>query len=225
MLSRLIDRLEARIGRHRGIHNLMTIVVIGTIIVYLADYILPIVSGGTTLSSLLYFNRDRILRGEVWRVITFVFVPTGGGNLLLMAISLYFDWLMGSMLQNHWGTFRFTLFYTTGMLGAVLSGCITGYADAYYLNTSLMLTMACIHPEMPLQLYGILTLRLKWLAVISLAMMLLQLLPSFSWYNGLALVAALINVAVFVFDRLLDNIRNAWRHYQWKQNWRNGWKR
>lgn len=225
MISRFLDRLEARVGRHTGVRNLMTIIVIGTVIVYLADYILPLLTGGTSLSGLLYFNRDRILKGEIWRVITFIFVPGGGANLLLLAISLYFDWLMGQMLQTHWGTFRFTLFYTVGMLGTVLAGCITGYATSYYLNTSLMLAMACIQPEMPLRLYGVVEIRLKWLALISVGMMVLQLLPALSWANVLALIVSLANVVLFLSDKLTDSIRNAWRHYQWKKNWRSGWKR
>lgn len=225
MLSQYLDRLEARVGRHKGIRNLMTIIVIGTAIVYLADFLLPAITGGTSLSYLLSFNRDKILQGQVWRVITFIFVPAGAGNLLLLAINLYFNWLMGEMLQNHWGTFRFNLFYMTGMLGSVISGCITGYTTSYYLNVSLMLAMACIYPEMPLRLYGILSFRLKWLALLSVAMMVLQLLPALNWSNGLALLAALLNVLLFFADRLLQQFRNARRHQQWKKNWRSGWKR
>lgn len=225
MLSKALDRLEARVGRHKGIRNLMTIIVIGTAIVYLADYILPAITGGFSLSYYLSFNRSKILQGEIWRVITFIFVPDGGGNIILFAIGLYFNWLMGEMLQNHWGTFRFNLFYMAGMLGSVLAGCITGYTTAYYLNTSLMLAMACIYPDMPLRLYGVINFRLKWLALLSVAMMVLQLLPSLSWASALAMLAALINVLIFLSDRLLEQIRKAWRHYQWKRNWRSGWKR
>lgn len=225
MFSKLLDSLERKIGRHKGIRNLMTIVVIGTVFVYLADIILPLISG-RTLTSLLAFSKNRIMRGEIWRLITFVFVPTTRANLLMMAFGLYFDWLMGDMLQNYWGTFRFTVFYTVGMLGAVIAGCITGSATAYYLNMSLMLAMACIHPDMQLRLYGMLNLKLKWLAVISLVMMLIPLLQYHAdWQEVAALVAALINVILFFADKLIGQIRTAWRHYQWKKNWHSGWKR
>ena len=229
MLSGLLDRLEARVGRHKGIRNLMSIVVIGTICVFLMDYLLPVFSQGTTMSSLLSFRMDRILRGEIWRLITFIFVPESSANILVMSIGLYFDWIMGDMLQNYWGTLRFTLFYTIGMLGAVIGGCLTGYATAYYLNMSLMLAMACIQPDMQLRLYGILNLKLKWLALISLALMLLPMIQviryGYSWSQPVAMAASLINVMLFFADRLLGQMRDAWRHHQWKKNWRSGWKR
>lgn len=225
MLSKLLDRLEARFGRHRGVRNLMNIIVIGTVFVYLADYILPFIADGTTMSSVLYFNKHRIMEGQIWRLITFVFVPETSVSILMLAIGLYFDWLMGDMLQNHWGTLRFTIFYTTGMLGAVIGGCITGYATAYYLNMSLMLAMACVHPEMQLRMYGVLNLKLKWLALLSLLGMLLPMLHATSWREPVALIASLLNVILFFADKMLVIIRNKWRHYQWKRNWRSGWKR
>lgn len=224
MFSRLLDRLEARVGRHKGIRNLMSIIVFGTVLVYIADFLLPI-AANRTLSSYLIFSKEAIMRGEIWRLITFIFVPMHSGNLLLMAIGLYFDWLMGEHLQSHWGTFRFTLFYTVGMLGAVISGCITGYATSYYLNMSLMLAVAIIYPNMPLRLYGLLELRLKWFALISVVMMVLPLLSGGSWREAVALAAALLNVLLFFTDRLIAQVKDAYRRYTWKRNWRSGWRR
>ncbi len=225
MFSRLLDRLEARVGRHKGIRNLMNIIVIGTVLVYFADMLLPMVMG-RSLSSYLIFNKSAIMRGEIWRLITFVFVPMESSSLLLLAISLYFYWMMGAHLQNKWGTFRFTLFYTTGMLGSVISGCITGYATAYYLNLSLMLAVAIIHPNMSMRLYGILEIRMKWFALISLAMMLLPFLQGFgSWRQAVAIAVALLNVLLFFMDGLIGQIKDAYRRYTWRRNWRSGWKR
>lgn len=225
MLSGILDRLERRFGRHRGIRNLMNIIVIGIAFVFLADHILPLIAGGRTLSSYISFRPDRILKGEIWRLVTFVFVPTGSNNLLLLAINLYFSWLMGTMLQSNWGTFRFTVFYAAGILGAIVSGFITGYATAYYLNLSLMLAMACIRPDMEVNLYGFLRFRLKWLALLSVISMALPMLQAYSWVEPAALIAALINVVIFFADRMLGQARQAWRHYQWKRNWRSSWKR
>lgn len=223
MLSRFLDRLENRVGRHKGIRNLMTIIVIGTVIVFAADMLLPSIVG-FSLSSYLSFSKAAIMRGQIWRLITFVFVPMDS-HILLLAISLYFYWLMGMQLQNQWGTFRFTLFYTGGMLGSVISGCITGYATAYYLNMSLMLAVAALYPNMPLRLYGILEIRLKWMALLSVVMMVLPLLGSSGWQQPVALAMALVNVLLFFLDKMIGQVRDAYRRYKWKQNWRGGWKR
>ena len=224
MFSKLLDRLESRIGRHKGIRNLMSLIVAGTVIVFLADYILPMVAGGRTLSSYLSFSKGKIMSGQIWRLLTFVFVPMDR-NLVLLAISLYFYWMIGNTLQSEWGTFRFTLFYTTGMLGSVIAGCITGYATAYYLNMSLMLAMAALHPNMPLRLYGFVELRIKWLALLSVVMMVLPLLQSHGWQQPLALIVSLANVLLFFMDRMIGQVKDAYRRYTWKRNWRNGWKR
>ena len=224
MLSRLLDRLEARVGRHKGIRNLMTMIVFGTALVYIADMLLPYMAG-RSLSSYLRFSKDAIMHGEIWRLVTFVFIPLESSHLLLLAISLYFYWMMGEYLQNTWGTFRFTLFYTTGILGSVISGCITGYATSYYLNMSLMLAMAIIQPEMKMRLYGLLEIRLKWLALVSVVMMVLPLLQVGNWRDAVAFAVALLNVLLFFVDRLIGQIKAAYRRYTWKKNWRNGWKR
>ena len=225
MISKLLDRLEARFGRHKGIRNLMFIIVVGMAAVYLADYILPAVANGRTLSSYLRFSKTGIMHGELWRLVTFVFVPMESYNILLFAISLYFYWMMGSLLQNRWGTLRFTVFYITGMLGSVISGCITGYATSYYLNMSLMLAVACIYPDMQLSLYGFLNLRLKWFALLSLLGMALPLINVRGWQQPVALAVALMNVLLFFADKLVKYVKQSWRHYQWKRNWRSGWRR
>ena len=225
MFARLLDRLEARVGRHKGIRNLMSVIVIGTVLVYFADILLPMVMG-RSLSAYLIFSKSAIMRGEIWRLFTFVFVPMESSSLLLLAISLYFYWMIGEQLQNRWGTLRFTLFYTTGILGSVISGCITGYATAYYLNLSLMLAMAIIHPNLSMRLYGIVELRMKWLALISLAMMLLPFQQGFgSWQQGVAIVMALLNVILFFMDGMIHRIKDMYRRYTWRRNWRSGWKR
>lgn len=224
MMNRLLDRLEARVGKHRGVRNLMTIISIGIAIVYAADYVLPGVLSGASLSDYLRFDKAAIMSGQIWRVITFVFVPMDT-SLLWLIISLYFYWQMGEQLQNEWGTFRFTLFYTVGVLGTVLAGCLTGYATSYYLNMSVLLAMAIVRPNMPMRFYGVIELRLKWFALISLVMMLLPVLRGGAWREAAAIAVALLNVLLFFLDYMIGLGRDAWRRYQWKRNWRSGWRR
>jgi len=62
-----------------------------------------------------------------------IFMPPSSSPVFLL-ISLMFYWYLGTSLQNTWGTFRFTVYYLCGMLGAILAGLITGYATNTYLN-------------------------------------------------------------------------------------------
>lgn len=219
MFNRFLDRLEARVGRYRGIRNLMSLVVIGMAFVFIADMFLPFMLG-KSMSSLLMFNKAAILRGEIWRLVTFIFIPPNS-SIFFIIISLYFYWMLGNDLQTEWGTFRFTVFYTCGMLGSVIAGTITGYATSYYLNLSLFLATAILYPDRPLRLYGILEFKFKWLALIDVAILVYEAVFS-TWPQRLAIVVSLLNVLLFFTDRLIERAKNAYRHYQWKKNWRTG---
>lgn len=219
MINRLIDRLEAKYGRYRGIRNLMSLIVIGMGIVFIADLFLPFIMG-TTMSSLIMFNKAAILRGQIWRLLTFVFIPPNS-SIFFIIISLYFYWMLGNDLEREWGTFRFKLFYTFGMLCTVIAGTITGYATSYYLNMSLFLVTAILYPERPIRLYGILEFKFKWLALVDVAILAYEFVFS-AWPARIAIVVSLLNVLLFFMNRVVDRVKNAYRRYQWKKNWRNG---
>ena len=62
-----------------GIPGLMRYIVIGNVLVYLLN--LFSTNGYPVASALLSFDTSAILQGQVWRIITFVFVPTGSSNI------------------------------------------------------------------------------------------------------------------------------------------------
>ncbi len=219
MIEKLLSRIEARVGRYRGIRNLSAIIVAAMAVVYVADLVLA-PAMGFYLSSYLSFNRAEIMHGQVWRIFTFVLTPPSGGMFFAL-MQLAFLYFTGNLLQNHWGTLRFNLFYFCGMLGSMIAGFITGYAISYYVNLSLMLAVAILYPMMQVNLYGILPIRMKWLALLDLVL-LLPGLVSGSWGERIAIIVSLLNVALFFSGRLMDHVKDAKRRYEWKKNWRNG---
>lgn len=219
MFQELLNRIEIRMGRYRGIRNLMTILVAAMGATYLADLVLG-PSTGFYISDFLAFNRAKILQGQIWRLVTFIFTASGHGSVMFL-LQLLFIYFTGNMLQNRWGTLRFNLFYFLGTGLSAVVGMFTGYATNYYVNLSLMLAVAILYPMMQVNLYGILPIRMKWLALIEIAL----LLPGI--VNGtrgvrIAILVSLINVALFLSDNLVKQIREAYRRYQWKKNWRTG---
>lgn len=219
MFDRFLDRIEVRIGRYRGCRNLISVIVAAMAAVYVADLVLgPAL--GFTLSSYLEFNRMLILRGQIWRIITFVIMPPNQ-SILFIVMSLLFLHFTGSILQSQWGTLRFNLFYFTGVLGSVVAGFITGYATSYYINLSMMLAVAILFPMMQINFYGIIPIRLKWLAILDLVLLLPGLLNG-SWAMRAAILVSLLNVGLFFGGRLRRNLQDAKRRYEWKRNWRNG---
>ena len=141
-----------------GIPNLMNYVVIGTAVVYLLDMF----SQGTC-SLLLAFSPYLILHGQVWRLLSFVFIPLSG-NLLFLALSLYFYWMIGSTLEREWGSVKFTVFYLMGVLLNALLGFLTGFATMTYVNLSLFFAFATLYPNTQFLVFFIIPVKAKWLA-------------------------------------------------------------
>ena len=86
--------------------------------------------------------------GQVWRLITFVFIPFSGGGPLSVILGIYFTWFIGTALEKEWGDFRFNLYFLLGMIGTVLGCLVTGIpADTYCLSLSLLLLSPCSTPR------------------------------------------------------------------------------
>lgn len=219
MITRLIDKLESRVGRYRGIRNLMTIIVAAMAAVYVADLVLA-PSLGIYLSNYLAFDRNAVFHGQVWRLITFCIVPPNQ-SLLFIVMQLMFIYFSGNLLQNHWGTFRFNLFYFCGLVGSLIAGMITGYASSYYVNLSMLLAVAILYPMMQVNFYGIIPIRMKWLAVLHVCMLIPGIITG-SWGTRIAILISLLNVALFFYDKVFQQFKDAKRRYEWKKNWRNG---
>lgn len=219
MFHRLLDRIEVRVGRYRGIRNLMTYVIAAMATVWVADLVLGSAMG-IYLSGWLSFNRAKILQGQIWRIVTFVFTTSGQSDLFFL-MHLLFVYFTGNLLQNQWGTLRFNLFYFSGLLCSLIAGFITGYATSYYINLSLLLAVAILYPAMQVNLYGIVPIRMKWLAVLELVLLLPGLLNG-NWSIRIAIIISLLNVLLFLSERLMQQIKSAKRRHDWKKNWRTG---
>lgn len=216
--NQLMNTLERKYGRY-AIDNLMKIIVVGMGLVYAVDLIsAPMNRGVGTLSQFLAFSRPLILRGQIWRLITFIFVPPASSPLFIL-ITLYFYWLIGQYLEQYWGAFRFNVYYLCGMLGAIIAGFITGYSTNYYLNLSLFLAFATFQPDLEVLLFFILPVKIKWLALVALASLTYMLFTS-PWSGKLALVMSLINLIIFFGPDLVQEIKQLRRRYEWKKNTR-----
>ena len=215
MRPSLLERLERKLSRY-AIRNLMLYIVIGMATVFVTDMVVAPVTG-FSFSRWMSFSRSAILRGEVWRLITFIFIPPNSSPLFII-FSLYFYWMIGTGLQSQWGSFRFNLFYLCGIIGSVIAGFITGVTTNVYLNMSLFLAFALIYPDFQVLLL-VLPVKVKWLALIDVAMLLLMLLSG-TWSDRLALAMSMANLALFFWRDGYQTIKNAYRRYQWKKNWR-----
>ena len=206
-LMRRVDKFCALHPRF-GVKNLMLYIVIGNLLVWLFS----MMDTTGTLSLYLAFSAADILHGQVWRLVTFVLVP-GSGNLLLLAISLYFYYFIGTTVEQQWGQAKFTLFYLSGMLFQIVFGLLV-YALAglnilftgYYQNLGLFFAFATFFPDMQVLLFFFIPLKVKWLALIDLGLF-LWMIVSTSFPANLLPVVVLLHYLVFCGGWLFDYIR------------------
>ena len=192
-----IDRCCAKHPRF-GISNLMLYIVIGQVAVFILDLFFR----GMLSSYWLPFSRDLILHGQVWRLVTFIFLPSDSGNPFFLLLGCYFYYWIGTMLEREWGTARFTLFYLSGVVLSVLSGMILGITDIYYINLSIFLVIATLYGEMQVLLFFVIPIKMKWMALIDVALILVAVIQNLmygSWVGALLPLASFVNYFIFTW--------------------------
>lgn len=199
----LLDKLDRKFGRY-ALRNLMLIIIIGTAVVFGLEYIVTM-RAGQSIIQWLYFDKRAILNGEVWRVVTFLFVPDTF-QILYLALGLYIDWLIGSTLENEWGALRFDLFYLCGVLGAIVAGFIGGYVSNAYLNSSLFFAFAILNPDFKLLLFFFIPIKVKYIAIFE-AVSYVLLFIVVGWVERLALVMSLVNILIFFGATLIRRLK------------------
>jgi membrane associated rhomboid family serine protease len=161
----LLERLE-RTLRPFVLPNLT----LGLISCQLLIYILAIVrpDGGVSVFERIELIPERVLDGEVWRVLTFLIVPPFGHPIFNL-LFWYFFYLMGTTLENQWGTVRYNLFIFTGAAATVVVSFLTPDVPASngFLEGSVFLAFAFLYPEFEIYLFLILPVKIKWLAALA----------------------------------------------------------
>jgi len=155
-----LEKSERALGRF-AIQHLMRYVVALNALVYL----LLLTSPG--YRELLELNRAAILNGEIWRLVTWIFLPNTSSPLWIL-FYLMFTWWVGETLESIWGTFRLNAYYLVGVIGCALAAFLFGASGGNYLLVlSLLLAIATLAPDQEILLL-VFPVKLKWVALISI---------------------------------------------------------
>lgn len=211
-LRKLYDAADRFCARHPrfGVPDLMRYIVIGNVVVFF----LIMLTRGTNANALnfLYFDPQMVLRGEVWRIVTYIFVPSTT-SVFWLVVELYFYYWIGSTLEREWGTARFNLYYWSGVLltviGALLASAITGgnfaVAGTSYVNLSMFLAFALLFPNTQVLLMFIIPVKMKWLAYIDVGLFAVSIVRAIlaqNWGGVILPVMALLNFLIFAWPTL-----------------------
>lgn len=157
----MIERLERSLARF-AIPGLIRYVVALNALVFILVTLSP------EYAQVLDLDRAAILRGEVWRIVSWIFLPTTL-SFFWVVFYLMFTWWLGDLLEGSWGTFRLNAYYFLGMALCIGSALIFGASGGnLFLNLSLFLAVATLAPNLEIMLFLILPVKIKWVAIFSL---------------------------------------------------------
>ena len=163
---KFLDKLEKKFGKY-AIKNLMYYI----IMLYALGFVIMLVKP-EIYTNFLSLNAPAILSGQIWRIFTYIIYPPTG-SLITILISLYFYYVVGSMLERQWGTFRFNLYFFTGVIlhaaAAIFIYLVWGAVlemGTYYLNLSMFFAFAAMFPNMQVLFMWLIPIKMKWLAYI-----------------------------------------------------------
>jgi hypothetical protein len=198
-MERLLARLERRFGRY-AIANLPVVIAGGMLCVFVFSLLRP------DFVNMLTLDLERVRRGEVWRLFTYLFIPEARSPIWAL-LSIYVAYWIAAGVEREWGAFKFDVFYLLGMVGTTIAAAIAGGAAGnVYLNLSLFLAFATLFPDMQIYLFFIIPVRVKWLGMLSAAFVVLTLVTG----NGLtraAVVASLLNYLLFFGEHWIGVLR------------------
>ncbi len=208
-----LTKLERKYGK-LAIPNLTMML----IICFVVGYLLMIFK-----QDAIYYinlNPELIMKGQVWRLFTWIFMPPGAVSILVI-ITLLFYYHVGQALEHVWGDFRYTLYILSGIvftdIGVVgtylvmkLSGfdeyasMYASYSDVstYYLCMSMFLAYAFMFPDMQVLLYFFIPIKVKWLGYLDIVYLLYAILMYgvMGYYPGMVtVIASVLNFILFWF--------------------------
>lgn len=205
-----LNKLERKFGNW-AIPNLIVWLIGAYTIGFVLYQVNPSIIG------LLMLSPYHILHGQIWRLITWVFMPTDT-NLVYLLIMALFYYQLGTTLERTWGTFRFNVYIFGGMLFTVI-GAFLLYGIMYlmnggvttemlligtsfstsYINMSIFLAFACMYPDMQVLLMFIIPIKMKWMAAVYGVLIALSFFET-GWAGRMAIFMSLLNFIIFFFS-------------------------
>ena len=195
---KFLNKMERKFGKY-AIHNLMNYV-IG---LYVVGFIITLIN--PSLFYYLTLDIDKVLQGQVWRLVTFLIqMPSlNAMGMFAFLIQMYLYYMIGNSLERSWGAFRFNLYFFSGILFNILATVVI-YAvigRSYmlgldYINQAMFFAFAALYPNVELLLMYILPIKVKYLGLFYAIVYAYQIYVG-TWYQGIAMVLAILNFLIF----------------------------
>ncbi len=186
----LLNNLERKFRRY-AITNVTLYLILGQVLFFV------FVLSGRFILDRVVLVPDRVLAGEWWRLITFLFIPPMT-NPIFAFFAWYMFYLMGGALEGHWGAFRYNLFLLVGYIVTVAVTFLFPYSAAtnVFIGGSVFLAFAYLYPEFQLYIFFILPVKIKWLALLTWLGYAYEMFVG-DWHTRVLVLASISNFLLF----------------------------
>lgn len=196
---RWIDKLERRLG-FIAIPGLPKILVGFTALVFVLAYVSP------EFVPALDLDPARIRQGEVWRLVTYIFIPSTPSPWWIL-FALWFLWWIGEGLERAMGAFQLTLYFLIGMIGTTAAAFFFG---SYFANRMIMASLfyafARFYPDEVIYILFILPMKIKWIAWVMGALLLAGFVLGSMGYRA-SLIVVFANYLIFFGPEIWSQAR------------------
>ena len=129
------------------------------------------------IGALLEFDRDKILSGEVWRLVTFLFSSSGFAGIGVMGILFFFfmvmiAFMMNDALEGAWGVFKTSIFHYCGVLGLIAANFLMPDAmpgSGFLIYGTSFFAFATLFPKVEFLMFFILPVQVRFLGMLMAA--------------------------------------------------------
>lgn len=202
-----LNKMERKFGKY-AISNLTFWLIGAWVLGFIIQYTMPEVQKMLTLEPGL------ILRGQVWRIISWILIPPPV-NILFLIFFLSCYYFIGISIEQAIGTFRYNVYLIGGILCSVLGAFalygfyyfthkiavigISSYFSTHYITMSLFMAFAVIYPNVEFRLYFIVPIKAKWMGIVDAVWMIFMFVVSDA-IGRTAILASLLNFLIFFFS-------------------------
>lgn len=199
-LLKFLSKMERKLGKF-AIPNLTLMLIASYAVGYVIMFTMSDAVSYLTLEP--YF----ILRGQVWRLFSWIFVPPSH-NIIFALIMLSCYYFIGNSLERAWGDFRYNLYMFGGIIFTIIGAFILYFINpspyigslfnTSYINYTLFLAFAVTYPEIQFMIYFIIPVKAKWIGILDAVLITYMFLVN-GWTVKFAIVASLLNFLIFFF--------------------------
>lgn len=167
-----------------------------------------------------YLDPGLVLAGEYWRLITFLALPLSLSPIFVI-LALWFLYFIVNSIESEWGAFKTTFYVLISYILMVAFSFAFQYPITQIsgFQSTLFLAAAALFPEMEVQLFFFIPVKMKWLAWLTVGFIVFDFFSG-TWVDHLYLVAIYSNYLIFFGPALIYRIKQVQRKSQFRSKFK-----